>query len=177
MTLFRFALLLAALALPGSARAADPAALEFFEKSVRPVLVEKCLACHAEKAKGGLRLDTRDAVLKGGERGAGVVPGKPKEGLLLKALEHTDEDFKMPPSGKLPDREIAALTKWIELGAPWPEKLTLASPNAIDKAAAKHWAFQPVKRPQVPKLKTQPANPIDAFVIAKLNDNGLSLSP
>src|SRR5688500_11970354 len=121
------------------ARAADPA-IEFFEKSVRPVLVEKCLSCHAEKAKGGLRLDTRDAVLKGGERGPSVVPGKPKEGLLLKALRHTDEDLKMPPSGKLPDREIAALEKWIERGEPWPEKVTLACANAIHRARRQHVA-------------------------------------
>src|SRR5688572_29738007 len=166
MTSIRVTLGLFVLVAPCAARAADPAALEFFEKSVRPVLVEKCLSCHAEKAKGGLRLDTRDAALKGGERGPAVVPGKPKEGLLLKALRHTDEDLKMPPSGKLPDRAIAAFEKWIELGAPWPEKLTLASPNAIEKAAARHWAFMPVKRPDVPKGSK---NPIDAFVIAKLS--------
>ena len=116
---------------------------------MRPVLVEKCLSCHAEKAKGGLRLDTREAALKGGERGPAVVPGKPKESVLLKGLSHADIDLKMPPAGKLPDREIAALTKWVELGAPWPEKVTLATPNAIEKAAAKHWAFQPVARPGV----------------------------
>jgi cytochrome c553 len=180
MMLIRCALVLAALSLSVTARA-DPAALEFFEKSVRPVLVEKCLSCHAEKAKGGLRLDTRDAVLKGGERGSAVVLGKPKEGLLLKALRHTDEDLKMPPSGKLSEREIAAIEKWIELGAPWPEKLTLASPNAIEKAAARHWAFQPLKRPEVPKVSREPKasappNPIDAFILAKLSDKGLSLS-
>ncbi|MBN9122111.1 MAG: PSD1 domain-containing protein [Planctomycetes bacterium] len=169
--------LVALVALGVPVRAADPAALEFFEKSVRPVLVEKCLSCHAEKAKGGLRLDTREAVLKGGERGPGVVPGKPKEGLFLKALGHTDEDLKMPPAGKLPDRDIAALEKWVELGAPWPEKLTLASPNAIEKAAAKHWAFQRVTRPPIPKLNSPTTNPIDAFVTAKLSDKGLSLSP
>src|SRR5262245_28396697 len=119
----RAALALCACLLASTASGADQGALDFFEKSVRPVLAEKCVACHgAEKQKGGLRLDTRDAVLKGGERGAAVAPGKPKESLLLKALAHTEE-LKMPPAGKLPDREIAALTKWVELGAPWPEKL------------------------------------------------------
>lgn len=166
-----------------AARGADPVALEFFEKSVRPVLVEKCVSCHgSDKQKGGLRLDTRDAVLKGGERGTAIVAGKPKESLLLTALAHTDKDLKMPPSGKLPDRELAALTKWVELGAPWPEKLVLASPNAIEQAAKKHWAFQPVKRPEIPKVSREPKasaplNPIDAFIIKQLSDKGLSLSP
>ncbi|MBM3981738.1 MAG: DUF1549 domain-containing protein [Planctomycetes bacterium] len=175
----RFLLSLALFVSASAVRAADPAALDHFEKHVRPVLVEKCLNCHGEKAKGALRLDTRAAALKGGERGPAVVPGKPKESLLLKGLTHTDEDLKMPPAGKLPDREIAALTKWIELGAPWPDKVTLASPNAIDKAAAKHWAFQPVKRPPIP-VNREPqasANPIDAFVRKQLSDKGLSHSP
>ncbi len=157
-----------------TARPADPAAMEFFEKQVRPVLVEKCLACHgAEKPKGGLRLDTRDAVLKGGQSGAAIVVGKPKDALLLKAISHADKDLKMPPSGKLSDRDIAALTKWVELGAPWPEKVTLAAPDTIAQAAAKHWAFKPVVRPEVPKGS---ANPIDAFVVKQLSDKGLSLS-
>ena len=177
----RAALSLALLLLASTARGADPAALEFFEKQVRPVLVEKCLACHAaEKSKGGLRLDTRDAVLKGGERGLAVVNGKPKESVLLKAIRHADEELKMPPAGKLSDREIAAFEKWVELGAPWPEKVTLATPNAIEKAAAKHWAFKPVVRPSVPEIrnpKLEIRNEIDKFVIAKLSDKGLSLSP
>src|SRR5262245_21271834 len=134
MTLLRIALFLGALLWVATARAADPTALEFFEKSVRPVLVEKCVSCHnAEKAKAGLRLDTRETILKGGERGPSVIAGKPKESLLLKAIRHSDEELKMPPSGKLSDREIAAMEKWVELGAPWPEKVTLASPNAIEK--------------------------------------------
>ncbi len=166
---------MAALGVPATAHAADPA-LEFFEKNVRPVLVEKCLACHgADKAKGGLRLDTRAAVLKGGERGPGVVNGKPKESVLLKAVRHADEDLKMPPAGKLSDREIAALEKWVELGTPWPDKVALAAPNAIEKAAAKHWAFKPVVRPDVPKHNA--ANPIDNFILAKLSENKLLPSP
>jgi hypothetical protein len=178
MTLFRLALLLAAAVLSASARAADPAALEHFEKHVRPVLVEKCVSCHgAEKQKGGLRLDTREAVLKGGERGPGVVPGKPKESILLRAVRHVDEDLKMPPSGKLLEREVAGLEKWVELGAPWPDRVMLPTPSAIEKAAAKHWAFKPILRPEIPKTKPRLSNSIDAFVAAKLRDRGLSLSP
>src|SRR6185436_15980502 len=118
----RFAIPLLSLAIFASAtRAADPAT-EFFEKQVRPVLVEKCLSCHAgEKPKGTLRLDSRDAVLEGGRGGAIVVPGKPKESRLVTTIRHTDADLKMPPTAKLPDREIAALEKWVELGAPWPD--------------------------------------------------------
>ncbi|HEY1186842.1 MAG TPA: PSD1 and planctomycete cytochrome C domain-containing protein [Gemmata sp.] len=168
----------AALGAPTLARGADPAAQEFFEKNIRPVLVEKCLSCHgAEKPKGGLRLDTRDALLKGGNSGAAVVPGKPDAGWLLKAVRHADEDLKMPPGGKLPEREILALAKWVEAGAPWPEKVALAAPDTVAKAAARHWAFKPVVRPAVPKLSTQPPNPIDAFVRAKLSAHKLSPAP
>ena len=85
----RLTILLAVMSLSASARAADPAALEHFEKNVRPVLVEKCVSCHArKKQKSGLRLDTRDAVLKGGERGPGLVPGKPKQSILLRGAAH-----------------------------------------------------------------------------------------
>jgi hypothetical protein len=154
--------------------------LRFLEKNVRPVLVEQCLSCHdAKKAKGDLRLDTREGVLKGGQGGAVVVPGKPKESRLLLALRHTDETLKMPPKGKLPDREIAAIEKWIELGVPWPEKAILAAPDAITRAAANHWAFKPVVRPALPVSRDPKgsAHPIDAFVLAKLSDSKLSLSP
>jgi hypothetical protein len=182
MTYRRFAFpMLAGLFLAPGVKSADPTAEEFFEKQVRPVLVEKCLSCHgADKPKGELRLDTREAMLKGGRGGAVVVPGKPKESRLLTAIRHTDADLKMPPKGKLPYKEIAALEKWVELGAPWPRNVTLAAPDAIARAASSHWAFKPVQRPAVPKLGTQYAaftNPIDRFIIARLSDNKLSLSP
>ena len=147
---------------------------EFFEKNVRPVLVEKCLSCHsAEKSKSGLRLDTRAEMLKGGEGGSVVVPGKPKESRLIAAVKHVG-DLKMPQSGKLTDREIAVLEEWVARGASWPAKAILAAPDKIATAAAKHWAFRPVKRPDVPG---KAIDPVDAFVLAKLSDNGLSLSP
>src|SRR5262249_59302046 len=143
----------------------NPAA-DFFERNVRPVLVERCLSCHGpEKAKSGLRLDTREAMLTGGDGGPVVVPGKPKDSRLVAAVRQSGE-LKMPPSGKLPDREIAALEKWVELGAPWPERVRLGPPDAIEKAAATHWAFKPVRRPAVP---VGDRNPIDHFVIARLS--------
>jgi cytochrome c553 len=182
MTSARAALALVLLAAP--VRAADPGH-EFFEKSVRPVLVERCVSCHnADKAKGGLRLDSRDGVLKGGDSGPAVVPGKPADSLLVKALSHADTELKMPPAGKLPAAEVVALAKWVEIGMPWPDKLVLTSPNAIEKAAARHWAFQPIKRPEPPKPGHPPdlssparRNPIDVFIGAKLADKGLALSP
>jgi hypothetical protein len=179
----RFFLAFVALAgLAVGARGAEPTPeqIEFFEKNVRPVLVEKCLSCHAgAKPKGDLRLDTREAVLEGGRNGAVVVPGKVKESRLVAAIRHADEQLKMP-AAKLPDREIAALEKWIELGAPWPAKLTLVAPDAIARAAAAHWAFKPVQRPAVPEIrnpKHEIRNEIDRFVLAKLSDKRLSLSP
>ena len=162
------------------AASAAPAADDFFEKNVRPVLVEKCLSCHsAEKPKGGLRLDTRERMLQGGDGGAVVVPGEVKKSRLVDAIRHTGE-LKMPSGGKLTDREIAALEEWVVRGAPWPAKVQLAPPDRIAAAAAKHWAFQPVKRPSVPEFRMPHAafrNPIDAFVTKKLSDNKLSLSP
>jgi hypothetical protein len=158
-------------------RPASPADAEFFEKNVRPVLVESCLKCHsADKPKSGLRLDTRAMMLKGGDGGAVVNPGNPKGSRLIEAVRHSG-DLKMPPSGKLPARSIAALEEWVRRGAPWPAKVQLAPPDSIEKASANHWAFQPVVRPEVPKNKGQITNPVDAFVFAKLSDSGLTLSP
>lgn len=95
----------------------------FFENKVRPLLAEKCFSCHSaaqKKSKGGLTLDTRDALFKGGDSGPVIVPGKPDESRLIQAVRHTDPDLKMPPKQKLPDRDIETLTAWVKLGAPWP---------------------------------------------------------
>src|SRR5262245_8394395 len=116
------------LALTGAPlRAAEPdrAGLEFFEKKIRPVLVEHCYSCHsaaaqkAQKLRGGLRLDTAAAVLKGGDTGPAVLPGKPGDSLLCKALLHA-EDLKMPPKQKLPEAVIRDFEKWVAMGAPDP---------------------------------------------------------
>jgi hypothetical protein len=172
----RLAALVFSLVFPALACAVDSPGVEHFEKHVRPILVEKCLSCHAgEKSKGGLKLDTRQAILNGGQNGAVVTPGKAMSSRLIEAVRHIDDDLKMPPSGKLTEREIAALEKWVELGLPWPEKVSLAAPDAMARAAAKHWAFRPVVRPEVPTGES--TNPIDRFILARLNDSGLSLSP
>ena len=160
----------------------SPQALQFFEAKVRPVLVEHCFKCHGDvkKPKAGLRLDSRGAMLKGGDLGPVLVPGQPEKSLLVKAVTYDDQELKMPPSKKLAREEIAALTEWVKLGAPWPGPDTAAIPvrqaeaQITDKDRS-HWSFQPLKRPQVPAVKNGKwvANPIDAFILAGLEAKGL----
>ena len=104
-------------------RAADPA--EFFEMKVRPVLANKCYACHSNSRMGGLDLTSRASVLKGGNSGASIVPNQPDQSLLIQAVEQTHAKIKMPPGGKLPDNEVADLKAWVAGGAIWPEKAVL----------------------------------------------------
>src|SRR2546423_12162749 len=99
----------------------NPAAVEFFEREIRPLLVARCQSCHGEKkVRGGLRLTERSAALKGGDSGPALVPGKPEQSLITRAVGYQG-DLKMPPTGKLSDREIAQLKRWVAQGAPWPE--------------------------------------------------------
>jgi hypothetical protein len=155
--------------------------IDFFEKKIRPILVEHCYQCHAKDAKkqrGGLLLDSRAGIRKGGDTGPAVVPGKPAESLLLKAVRHVDPELKMPPKGKLPDAVIADLEKWIALGAPDPRDQKPSKTAGIDfEAAKKHWAYQPLRKPALPAVKNQPATPIDRFILAKLEEKGLTPSP
>ena len=157
-----------------SSACADSAG-DLFEHKIRPVLVEVCFKCHgSEKVSGGLRVDSREALLKGGDLGPAVVANKPVESLLLKALKHEDKDFKMPPDKKLSDETIAAFESWIANGAVWPK-----SPQGAFESK-RHWAFQPIVRPAVPRIenrKSQFENLIDAFVRQKLDEVGLSMSP
>src|SRR5262245_29655401 len=108
-----------------AAQSADADSLEFFEKKVRPVLVEHCHKCHsaaATKLKGGLRLDSRPGLLKGGDNGPAIVPGRPEKSRLIEALTYKNIDLQMPPKGKLPDTVIADLTAWVQRGATWPKE-------------------------------------------------------
>jgi cytochrome c553 len=157
-----------------------PEAVEFFEKRVRPLLVAHCQKCHgAEEQKGGLRLDSRAAILAGGDSGPAVVPGKVNEGLLLDAVAYGDL-FQMPPSGKLPDADLETLRQWVALGAPWPaEDAKAAGPKAsvFDLAErAKHWAFQGLVAhdPPIVKDTSWSVSPIDHFILARLEAAGLS---
>src|SRR5262245_11178377 len=101
----------------------DPASAEFFEKNIRPVLVERCYSCHsatAAKLKGGLRVDSREHLLKGGDTGPALVPGHPEKSLFVEVVSYKNVDLKMPPKSKLPANQIADLTEWVRKGAPWP---------------------------------------------------------
>ncbi|HKB06473.1 MAG TPA: PSD1 and planctomycete cytochrome C domain-containing protein [Gemmataceae bacterium] len=174
-----FRLLVAtALLCAGPALAGSPA--DEFERKIRPVLIEHCYKCHSAEhktEKGGLRLDSRDAMLKGGESGPAVVPGKPAESRLLKAIRHVEDAPKMPPKGpKLPVTVVSDFEAWIAAGAPVPAATKAA--GTIDWAAARrHWAFQPVP-PQESGVRGQESgvNPIDAVLSEKLNAAGLTMS-
>lgn len=159
----------------------SPELLTFFERKIRPVLVEHCYRCHSSEAaktgklKGGLQLDTRDGIRTGGESGPAIVPGNPAKSLLLAALRH--ETVKMPPSGKLSDAIIADFAAWIERGAPDPrDGKPLVPTEKIDwEKARAFWAFQPAKAHAPPPVKdlTWPKKEIDRFILAELERRGL----
>jgi len=161
----------------------NPAQLEFFEKSVRPLLAEKCFTCHGpEKQKAGLRLDARASILEGGESGPAIVPGRPDKSLLIQAVRHTGE-LKMPPKDKLSAEQANALATWIEMGAPWPAsvetRVVAKSTFKITPEDRAFWSFQPVDEPPVPADddKGWAKGAIDRFVLAKLNEKGLRAVP
>jgi hypothetical protein len=166
-------------------RAFSPAEVEYFEKHIRPVLIENCQKCHGPKQqKGGLRLDSRTAILKGGETGPAIVPGEPDESELIAAVNYDPAGYQMPPSGKLAAEQIARLTEWVKMGAPWPaaagEAGTVGASdefNIVERA--KHWAFQPVEKPAVPAVEQidWPRSPIDRFILSKLEAAGLTPAP
>src|SRR5262245_44786091 len=150
-----------------------------YEARIRPVLVEHCYKCHSAEQKtekGGLRLDTRDAMLKGGESGPEIFPGKPGESLLIKAIRQIGDGPKMPPKGKLPPAVVADFEAWIAAGAPTAGSVT-AGP--IDWAAARrHWAFQPVRQQGFGnRSQASEVNPIDDLLLEKLKAAGLSFAP
>ena len=155
----------------------------FFESKIRPVLVERCYQCHSVesgKTKGGLLLDSRDAVLKGGDTSPAVTPGDVGKSLIVAAIKREDKDLQMPPEGKgdpLTAEQVSDFEQWIKMGAPDPRVGGAKPASAIDKLVQegrKHWAFQPVKRPEVPPGA---ANPVDAFIMQKLAEKGLAPAP
>jgi cytochrome c553 len=187
-----FALLLTTLAASRvfAAPAAAPAAAapqltklqtDFFENRIRPVLVNQCYRCHSAadgKTKGGLALDSREGLFKGGDSGPAVVPGNPDKSPLIKAVRYTDANLQMPPKGeKLPDSTIADLVSWVRMGAPDP-RTGKAKYGTAAAARAQHWAWQPVKKLTPPKVSQEDwiANPIDAFVLAKLEEKNMKPS-
>jgi hypothetical protein len=154
---------------------------DFFEAKVRPLLVEKCQECHrGEAPKGRLDLTSRASLLKGGRSGPAAVSGQPDESLLIEVV-HYDSEPRMPPKARLSDPEVAALTRWVELGLPWPGGQGGASSGSTERTGvkARHWAFQPVAQVAPPEVKdpTWARTPIDRFVLARLESEGLTPSP
>ena len=193
-------LLLAAAAFPAEEAATEKAAgqqsaekvqfsdedLSFFESKIRPLLIEKCGDCHGpDEQESALRVDTWAGIAEGGKGGPLVMPGKPNGSLLIVAVNYQDNDLRMPPDGRLSKQEVADLKRWIEIGAPHPDRLnstTTIQPrrtSEIDfESAREFWSLQPVKRPTVPAddVSGRAQTDIDRFVIAKLADKGLDLS-
>lgn len=148
--------------------------IRFFETSIRPVLVEHCLKCHGpDKQWANLRLDTREGLLKGGESGDVVVLGRPDKSRFIDGIRQTDPDFKMPPEGKLTDRQIADFERWIEMGAPYPKVDVASNQRTRDP---NHWAFQPVIAHAVPQVQGSDRSQtvIDQFILHKLESQGLA---
>jgi Protein of unknown function (DUF1553)/Protein of unknown function (DUF1549)/Planctomycete cytochrome C len=176
--------LLAGLAtmMAGHAVGDDRAGVDFFEQKIRPVLVKECYACHSKDSKalkGGLRVDTREGLTKGGDSGPAIVGGKPDESLLLDALRHDGID--MPPKGKLPDAVIGDFERWVKMGAPDP-RLGVPSPapaagrRSIDiDTGRKFWAYQSPRRYVPPEVRDRvwPATDIDRFLLSALEARNL----
>ncbi len=150
---------------------------EFFERQVRPILAERCFSCHgAKKQESALRLDSRAALVKGGENGPVVNLENPSASRLLKAIRYEDPELQMPPDGKkLPEREVAVVARWVEQGAPWPHDTATAQTDPAE-AGKTHWAFQPIQPRTVPGVKNTvwPQSPIDHFVLAKLEEQRMT---
>jgi cytochrome c553 len=169
------------LALPVPSAAAD-ARIEFFEKRVRPVLVNNCYTCHSAStnAKGGLRVDDRHGLLQGGGSGPAVVPGQPDKSLLIQAVRYTGETSKMPPKKQLSPEEIADLAQWIKDGAAWPQAavpVTAGKPSArFDQLRKEHWAWQPLRDAKTPGVKdaSWARGDVDRFILARQEEQGLS---
>ena len=143
------ALLLSALALM-----AQEDGSAFFEKNIRPLFVKQCFGCHSSESQpvmGGLRLDDRELAIKGGGRGPAIIPGKPNESLLLKAVRHTAGALRMPPGPKMKDADAALLAEWIQMGAPWGA----ASSVSAKPTPAKFWTFTPPVQPSLPPVTDQ----------------------
>src|SRR5215831_15451288 len=154
---------------------------DFFESNVRPLLANQCYSCHAASALGGLRLDSRDALLKGGKSGPAVNPGDPDSSLLIKAVRQTDPGLKMPMgAAKLKDSEIESLVAWVKAGAAWPASSAVSAAPAAGKYAIAperraFWSIQPLANPEPPAVKDPrwARTTIDRFILARLEQEGL----
>src|ERR1051326_6497987 len=175
----------AAIALcPLSAAELPKAQRDFFENRIRPIFVDNCYKCHCPaqgKAKGGPELAWKGVWEKGGDSGAAIVPGDPEKSLLIKAIRYTDPDLQMPPKGnRLSPTEINDLVAWVKMGAPDPrESRPSLAAETRQTNPKEHWAFQPARKTPLPEVKDSKwaHNEIDRFVLAKLEQSGLSSRP
>ncbi|WP_437200788.1 DUF1553 domain-containing protein [Planctomicrobium sp. SH664] len=173
----------------GSPEAKTAAAEEqFFEQHVRPILAARCLGCHgAQKQEGGIRLDSREAVFRPREDDPVVMPGSPQKSRLWEVIRYSDDDIQMPPSGKMPENEIATLTTWIEHGAPFPLSVEptehgleyFASPKGLEEARSTFWALQPLNKSAPPAVSDEAwvRTPLDRYILASLDEAGLTPNP
>jgi mono/diheme cytochrome c family protein len=152
---------------------------KFFEGTIRPFFAKNCYGCHTSPPSGGLRVDSREAILKGGKDGVVIVPGHPEESLLVRALKYNGK-LQMPPKGPVSNDEVAAVERWIREGAPWPKKAAISASSRVTPAQREFWSFKPVVKPAVPQVdspwitdKTGLAGEIDRFVLAKLKEKHL----
>lgn len=167
----------------GSSRLSESERLvaeRFFEQHIRPVLVTECIQCHGEKKqKGELRLDSYEALLKGGESGPALVPGKPDESLIVEAVRY--ESFEMPPAHPLKQSEVEAIVQWVASGAIWPQ--TVAALNAAESRPTDDdrdwWAFRPYSLTSPPDVENESwaNNPIDQFVLSRMKEVGVNPAP
>ncbi len=179
-------------AVPTSAADDGPESTAFFEQRIRPLLATHCYECHStkqKKAEGGLLLDARDALRKGGDSGPAIVPGDPEKSLLVTAVRQTDKDLRMPPKQKLSDTQIADLEAWVKAGATDPREPTPSDALTEVVARAKYgmsleegmffWSFLPVKQhaPPVVKQTAWPRTPVDHFILARLEHAGVEPAP
>ena len=153
----------------------SPVETQFFEEKVRPLLAKNCLGCHNNEARmSGLSLESREAALLGGGRGSAVIPGEPGQSVLIEAVRRAGE-LKMPPAGPLQSQEVAVLIQWVQAGAPWG----VEAAEEAKRAGPSHWAFQPAKQAEPPLVKNEEwvRNPIDRFVLARLEASRIPPSP
>ena len=163
--------------------------LQYFEQEVRPILADNCFECHGPtlaKVKGGLRMTGRDAFLRGGDSGPALAPGNLTSSRMLRAVRYTDSELRMPPKKRLTEAQVESLERWVAMGAPWPADATAAAAPAgsdsgvrrdIDLDAGRTWwSFQPVVRPTPPAVGGA-STPIDAFILDRLQSEGLKAAP
>jgi hypothetical protein len=165
------------------AQTPDVSSPDFFETKIRPILANNCYSCHTNSQLGGLRLDSAEAVAKGGSQGSAITPGDPDKSLIITAVRQTDPDLKMPLGGKLKDTEVADLTAWVKAGAVWPKAAPVAASSGdkyvIAPERKKFWSMLPLSAPPVPPVKDSkwPKTNIDKFALAHLEKQGLKPVP